>query len=262
MLCRFFVGLGSGVGLCVGPIYLAEISPSKISGNVGEFQVPFLANYFVNLIIKGVLTQLGIVLGIMITQAMGLRLALPTTWRIVLFFSFALSVAQIIFSIFVVESPAWLGGNGRLDEKKAASRRLWGSNRDYPMIFIQSPSKSKCLLVPIDRNEDDPLLDEIEVGRGDARVRVITVPQLLAARELRKPLGIICLAMASQQLSGKSLRSQCHARIQRQLFFFFFFFWITRHQRRSVCLLDSDVFETDSFTSSLLQQQYTLQVSS
>jgi hypothetical protein len=58
--------------------------------------------------------------------------------------------------------------------------------------------------VPIQRNEDDPLLDEIEARREDAPVNVITVPQLLTARGLRKPLAIICLAMASQQLSGKS----------------------------------------------------------
>jgi hypothetical protein len=90
-----------------------------------------------NLILKGVLTQLGIVLGIMITQAMGLRLALPTTWRIVLFFSFALSVAQVIFSVFVVESPAWLGGHGRLDEKKAVAKRLWGFDRNYPTILVR-----------------------------------------------------------------------------------------------------------------------------
>lgn len=36
---RFFIGVASGLGLCVGPIYLAEIAPSKISGSVGKFLV-------------------------------------------------------------------------------------------------------------------------------------------------------------------------------------------------------------------------------
>ncbi|KAF5387155.1 hypothetical protein D9615_001699 [Tricholomella constricta] len=152
---RFLVGIGSGVGLCVGPIFLSEIAPSSISGNVG------------------VLTQLGIVLGIMITQAMGLHLATPTGWRTVLYFSCALSAAQLLTSTLVVESPAWLGNHGRLDEKKAV------------------------------RPEDsDPLMDDLEARREDARSVAITVPQLFAARELRKPLAIVCLAMASQQLSG------------------------------------------------------------
>lgn len=29
------IGVGSGVGLCVGPIYLAEITPSRIRGKIG-----------------------------------------------------------------------------------------------------------------------------------------------------------------------------------------------------------------------------------
>ena len=126
--CRFFVGVGSGVGLCVGPVYLAEIAPSKISGNVGELELVRLSFDLINMNLAGVLTQLGIVLGIMITQAMGLRLASPTEWRIVLFFSFVLAAAQVFLSVFVVESPAWLGGNGRSDEKKAVAKRLWGSH--------------------------------------------------------------------------------------------------------------------------------------
>lgn len=48
--------------------------------------------------------------------------------------------------------------------------------------------------------ENDPLLDQLEARRD---VAALTVPQLLGARELRTPLAIICLAMASQQLSGR-----------------------------------------------------------
>jgi len=32
---RFLIGIGSGLGLCVGPIFLAEIAPTSISGSVG-----------------------------------------------------------------------------------------------------------------------------------------------------------------------------------------------------------------------------------
>ncbi|KAF8078157.1 general substrate transporter [Lyophyllum atratum] len=173
---RFLVGVGSGVGLCVGPIFLSEIAPSSISGNVG------------------VLTQLGIVLGIMITQALGLRLATPTEWRTVLYFSFALSAVQLLVSKFVVESPAWLASRGRLDEKEVVASKLWGTGT-VPTLSTQREEDSEPLL-------DDPLLDELEAHREDTQGMAITVPQLFAARELRKPLAIICLAMASQQLSG------------------------------------------------------------
>ncbi|KAG6854975.1 hypothetical protein C0991_009798 [Blastosporella zonata] len=166
---RFVIGLGSGVGICVGPIYLAEIAPSSIRGNVA------------------VLTQLGIVLGIMITQAMGLRLATPTEWRYVLYFSSALSAVQLLLNSFVSESPVWLGNHGRLSEKKDVYTKLWTSRSSTQRV---------------EGSDSDPLLDELEARREDAQSLAITVPQLLSARELRKPLAIVCLAMVSQQLSG------------------------------------------------------------
>ncbi|KAF8184964.1 general substrate transporter [Mycena galopus ATCC 62051] len=168
-LGRLLVGVGSGIGLCVGPIYLSEIAPTKISGNVG------------------VLTQLGIVLGIMVTQAIGLRFATPTQWRSVLFVSAAGSVAQFFLSGVVVESPAWLGGKGQVEPRKAVARKLWGT--------VPPPTPAA------DASIEDPLLDELEAHR-DESVTALTVPQVLAARELRKPLAIVCFAMLSQQLSG------------------------------------------------------------
>ncbi|KAJ6618290.1 general substrate transporter [Mycena sp. CBHHK59/15] len=175
-LGRLLVGVGSGIGLCVGPIYLSEIAPSKISGNVG------------------VLTQLGIVLGIMITQAIGLRFATPTQWRSVLFFSSACSVAQFFLSSLMVESPAWLAGKGLVEPKKVVARKLWGQS------FCCTCSRL-TLSLATDALED-PLLDELEAHRDDSvRVTALTVPQVLLARELRKPLAIVCFAMLSQQFS-------------------------------------------------------------
>jgi MFS family permease len=75
----------------------------------------------------GVLTQLGIVLGIFFTNAIGLRFATPTQWRSVLFVSFAASVIQFFLSSLMVESPAWLGGKGFVEPKKVVARRLWGT---------------------------------------------------------------------------------------------------------------------------------------
>ncbi|KAK7023886.1 25S rRNA adenine-N(1) methyltransferase [Favolaschia claudopus] len=166
-LGRLLVGVGSGIGLCVAPIYLSEIAPSKISGNVG------------------VLTQLGIVLGIMITQAVGLRFA--TQWRSVLFLSAAASVAQFFLSGIVVDSPAWLEGKGYTEPRKSAAQKLWGT------VPLPRPNADDSL--------EDPLLDELEAHREE-NVTAFTVPQVLAARELRKPLAIVCFAMLSQQLSG------------------------------------------------------------
>ena len=77
----------------------------------------------------GVLTQFAIVIGIMITQIMGLQLATPTRWRTVLFFSAALAAAQFVLSGGMVESPTWLDRNGLLVEKDKVAQRIWLSGQ-------------------------------------------------------------------------------------------------------------------------------------
>jgi CCR4-NOT transcription complex subunit 1 len=75
---------------------------------------------------SGVLTQLGIVLGIMFTQIAGFRFATPSEWRLVLFVSSFTGVAQFLVSYLIVETPTWLGIKNRHEEKQTASQRLWG----------------------------------------------------------------------------------------------------------------------------------------
>ncbi|KAF8644121.1 hypothetical protein AX16_008650 [Volvariella volvacea WC 439] len=163
---RLLIGIGSGIGLCVVPIFLSEIAPAKISGNVG------------------VLTQLGIVLGIMITQIIGFRLATPEDWRMVLFLSCALAIAQLVLSTKATESPTWLNSKRRLEEQKQAIDRL------YHLL----PSASRDDL-------EDPLLAESETLHHEGRPAPPTF-ELLTSREIQRPLAIVCLAMTAQQISG------------------------------------------------------------
>jgi len=153
------IGIGSGLGLCVGPIYLAEIAPSSISGTIG------------------VLTQLAIVLGIMLTQVAGITLATPTTWRFVFFISFIISALQFLLGSVIVESPTWLFNRSRLEDHKNAVRRLWG-------------------------DVEEPLLNQSEETLEVSPQESLTVPQVYASIDHRKPLMIVSLAMISQQLSG------------------------------------------------------------
>ncbi|KAH8102879.1 general substrate transporter [Cristinia sonorae] len=173
VLGRVLVGVGAGVGLCVGPIFLAEIAPSKIKGAVG------------------VLTQFAIVIGIFVTQAMGLKLATPEDWRTVLVFSAALSLLQLIVSAFIVESPTWLTRHGKLDARDRAAQKLWASTE--PTFGVT---------IPYD-NSEAPLLGEDEVE--DQRVKpeaAVSISQVLTAPELRRPLTIVCFSMLCQQTSG------------------------------------------------------------
>lgn len=143
----------------------------------------------------------------MITQAMGFRLATPTEWRYVLFFSFILSVAQVLVSAFVTESPVYLASKGQLDAKNQVARKLWGSPvPECKSTFGRANFNLTCIKAP-SHDAEDPLLNELEAyNREDDHVVAISVPQLFAARELRRPLTIVCLAMAAQQLSGAALQ--------------------------------------------------------
>ncbi|RDX42672.1 general substrate transporter [Lentinus brumalis] len=175
---RLLTGVAAGVGLCVGPIYISEIAPSKIKGSVG------------------VLTQFAIVIGIMSTQAMGLKLATPLTWRIVLLFSSALSLAQLLAGPMIVESPVWLNRHGLLRDKDSSARRLWKGGH-----AVRSPDVAN-------ENLEDPLLDpddersSLNPERREEHQPAVSVPQALVRAEFRRPLAIVCFSMLCQQLSG------------------------------------------------------------
>ncbi|KAI0256531.1 general substrate transporter [Lactifluus subvellereus] len=170
---RFLTGCGAGIGLCTGPVFLAEIAPSNIRGSVG------------------VLTQLAIVIGIMITQLLGLRMATPTLWRFVLLFSSLASVVQLCLSRFIVETPVWLKQQGRTEDSRAVQKCL----------FQQAGSSDSI---------EDPLIDETrqesrhasDDNWGTLRSTSVSTSELLTSPELRQPLVVVSSAMISQQLSG------------------------------------------------------------
>lgn len=83
----------------------------------------------------GVLTQLAIVLGIMITQMLGLRMATPTLWRFVLSFSSAASIVQLCLSRFIVETPVWLKQHGKPEESRLVQRSLLEEPGDLAFVL-------------------------------------------------------------------------------------------------------------------------------
>lgn len=72
---------------------------------------------------------MAIVVGIMLTQVAGLRLATPHQWRYVLLISAALSVTQIVLAPFMVESPAFIRDAAK---RTAVAQKLWGSAKIIP----------------------------------------------------------------------------------------------------------------------------------
>jgi len=159
---RLLIGIAAGIGICLTPIFIAEVSPARIRGKVGLF------------------TQLSIVVGIMTTQLIGFKLATPTAWRYVLLLSGLAATAQFLMSSTMVESPVWTVRNGDPQSGKAYYQKLWNGFDSH------SP-------------DEDPLLAK---DPDDEREHAVSVPYALKASELRLPLTIVSLAMVSQQVSG------------------------------------------------------------
>ena len=76
----------------------------------------------------GVLTQLSIVIGILVTQLLGMQLATPTHWRIVPLSSAILAAVQIVLASGIAESPAWLRDRKGNAEAIKVEERLWGNS--------------------------------------------------------------------------------------------------------------------------------------
>ena len=156
----------------------------------------------------------------MVTQAMGLRLATPYTWRLVLLFSSGLAIAGLLAGTIMVESPVWLARQGLLRNKDALVRRLWKGVRVPRIEDGMSESRHyspRCLNDFIldsvsDENAEDPLLagdDErssLNPDRREAQHQpAVTISQAIFRREFRQPLAIVCFSMLCQQLSGIDL---------------------------------------------------------
>ncbi|EJD53350.1 general substrate transporter [Auricularia subglabra TFB-10046 SS5] len=172
---RFLVGLGAGVGVCVSPVYLDELAPPAIRGRVG------------------VLNQLGVVIGILLTQGLGLLAAARGQWRPVLAFSAILGLAQLLLSRFMVDTPVWLRSVRREGEATSAAARIWNS---------------KVATLADDDEAVNRLLDEAEgstVAPDNATTsgqQPVNILQALRAPELRKPLAVVVWTMFAQQICG------------------------------------------------------------
>eukprot|EP00051_Salpingoeca_urceolata_P007901 m.101574 g.101574 ORF g.101574 m.101574 type:complete len:490 (-) comp15465_c0_seq4:19-1488(-) len=114
---RFVVGIGGGAATVVVPMYLAEVSPVEVRGAVG------------------VLNQLAITSGILISQILGLEELLGTEqrWRFLLGMQIVPAVIQLVLLWFCPQSPRWLFFN-RKDKERAAASLLRLRNGQEDMV--------------------------------------------------------------------------------------------------------------------------------
>lgn len=89
MIGRIIAGIASGISLVINPVYLGEISPLRLKGTIG------------------IINQLSIVLGIVVSQVFGIFFS-SNLWRIIFVFPLLLNLVMFIGFNCCPESPAYL----------------------------------------------------------------------------------------------------------------------------------------------------------
>ncbi|KAF9372927.1 hypothetical protein BGX21_004622, partial [Mortierella sp. AD011] len=105
---RIIVGMGCGLGGVVVPTYLGEVATIKSRGTLGAC------------------FQLLIVIGILISNALGLGLSTPPKWRVCMALLGVPALIQFALLPSMVESPKWLITQNRANEARQALQKLRG----------------------------------------------------------------------------------------------------------------------------------------
>lgn len=167
ILGRLFIGIASGVCTVVVPTYLSEIAPEKVRGILG--------NMF----------QAAIVVGIFVSQAIGLGISVESGWRVLFGIGGALPFIQMALVPLFVESPRWLAKQGYDQECINALKKLRkGISNDS-----------------VNKEANSMITKTASISSGQDQ-KSLTVMQLIKSKEATKSLIIGSISHACQQFSG------------------------------------------------------------
>ncbi|XP_026113596.1 solute carrier family 2, facilitated glucose transporter member 3-like isoform X1 [Carassius auratus] len=161
---RLVIGLFCGLFTGLTPMYVGEVSPTPLRGAFGT------------------LHQLGVVVGILIAQILGLEnlLGSQKLWPLLLALTVLPAVLQCILLPFCPESPRYL------------------------LINLNEEEQARKALVRL-RGYEDVGKDMQEMKEESAKMAMekkVTIPELFRIAAYRQPLLIAVMLQLSQQLSG------------------------------------------------------------
>ncbi|KAM7004276.1 solute carrier family 2, facilitated glucose transporter member 4 [Passerculus sandwichensis] len=158
---RFIVGAYSGLVSVLVPLYVGEVAPLRLRGALGT------------------LHQLGIVLGILVAQVLGLRalLGTPRAWPALLGAGLLPAALQLLLLPLCPESPRFLLARGQRGRARRGLSRLAGPAAEAGLAAL-----------------------EAELGRGPAPK--VGLLELCRSRRYRQPLIVTLGLQLAQQLSG------------------------------------------------------------
>ncbi|XP_051915624.1 solute carrier family 2, facilitated glucose transporter member 1-like [Hippocampus zosterae] len=161
---RFTVGLYSGLSTGFVPMYVEEISPTSLRGAMGT------------------LHQLGVVIGILLAQILGIESIMgnDSLWPMLLGFTLLPAILQSVLLPLCPESPRYL------------------------LIICNEESKANNVLVKLrgTENVSEDMTEMKEESQQMSTEKKVTIFELLRAPVYRQPVLVAVMLQLSQQLSG------------------------------------------------------------
>ncbi|XP_067259352.1 solute carrier family 2, facilitated glucose transporter member 3 [Chanodichthys erythropterus] len=158
--------IGVFCGLCTGltPMYVGEISPTALRGAFGT------------------LHQLGVVIGILFAQILGLEslLGSQSLWPLLLALTILPAVIQSVMLIFCPDSPRYL------------------------LISVNQEEEARKVLTRLRGHSDveDDIREMKEEAMKMSMEKKVSIPELFRNSAYRQPIIISIILQLSQQLSG------------------------------------------------------------
>lgn len=109
---RILSGVGAGAATVIVPIYISEVAPPRERGTFGA------------------MTQVGINVGILVTQTLGYFLNSESTWRWIFAVGIVIATLQLLGLLVIPESPAWLATHKNVSQAKRTLQRIRGKHYD------------------------------------------------------------------------------------------------------------------------------------
>ncbi|ORY79779.1 general substrate transporter [Leucosporidium creatinivorum] len=185
---RFIVGLGQGMALPVGPVYISEIARSEIRGKVLAFWQLFYS--------------VGSFIAFWIAYATARHPELGEwDWKLIVIFQ-ALCPAIIISLIFFLpESPRWYVQKGRIDDARAALRRFRDTEEEVETEILEMREAMEY---------------EAQQTKGTSIWQVYK--QLWVDKSLRWRMFLALVINAGQQLTGQGSLNSYSTVIYKKVF--------------------------------------------
>lgn len=182
---RVLIGIGQGMALTAGPVYIGEITPPEIRGKVMSFWQLFYSvgafiAYWVNYACGKHSTTLG-----------------NWDWKMVVIFQMLVPIIILTQLPFLPETPRWYIQHGnRIDDARASLRRVRENEQDI----------------------EDELLTIREAIEYEKEVVSSSYWALFKDPSVRKRLYIAFVINAGQQLSGQGTLNQYSSTIYAKVF--------------------------------------------